>query len=57
MADTPRLRWRTTGGPWYPDMLSTLEFGGRNARIRFNRTAPDAAEPLHMQLAWETELS
>jgi hypothetical protein len=38
-ADTPRIRWEITRGPWFQNMLSTLEFDGPSARIRFDRTA------------------
>jgi hypothetical protein len=40
----PRLRWRITRGPWFQNMLATLEFRGRKARIGFRRTGPDPAE-------------
>src|SRR5215831_5775829 len=38
-ADTPRIRWEITRGPWFQNMLSTLEFDGLSARIRFDRAA------------------
>jgi hypothetical protein len=53
----PALRWRITRGPWFDNMLCTLEFDGRRARIRFARTAPDPAGPPHLQPVCETELS
>jgi hypothetical protein len=34
----PQLRWRITRGPWFHNMLGVLEFEGRGARIRFERT-------------------
>jgi hypothetical protein len=37
----PEIRWRITHGPWFYNMLSTLEFDGRKARIRLERNAPD----------------
>ncbi len=53
----PQIRWRITHGPWFANMLSSLEFDGRKARIRFGRTAPDVAGPPRLQPVRETELS
>jgi PhoD-like phosphatase len=53
----PGIRWRITHGPWFHNMLSTLEFDGRRARIRFERTTPDAGGPAHLLPVCETELS
>jgi hypothetical protein len=38
-------------------MLSVLEFDGRQARIRFERTTPDVTGSPHLQPVCETELS
>jgi hypothetical protein len=53
----PEIRWRITHGPWFYNMLSTLEFDDRSARIRLERTAPDAAGTPRLQPVCETELS
>jgi hypothetical protein len=53
----PGIRWRITCGPWFCNMLSTLEFDGRKARIRFERSLPGGAGPPHLQPVCETELS
>ena len=63
----PSIRWRITRGPWFENMLSALEFDGRTARIRFERTvpgstAPDSPAPAvtgipRLQPICETELS
>ncbi len=53
----PEIRWRITRGPWFDNMLSALEFDGRKARVRFERTAPDSAATPHLQPVCETELS
>jgi hypothetical protein len=53
----PRIRWRITHGPWFQNMLCALEFDGRRARIRFARSAPDAAGTPHLQPVCEAELS
>jgi hypothetical protein len=53
----PEIRWRITRGPWFSNMLSALEFDGRKARVRFERTAPDTAAAPHLQPVSETELS
>ena len=52
-----RLRWRITRGSWFHNMLSALEFDGRRARIRFDRTVSDASGIPHLQSVCETELS
>ncbi|HEY4852962.1 MAG TPA: alkaline phosphatase D family protein [Streptosporangiaceae bacterium] len=53
----PEIRWRITHGPWFYNMLSVLEFDGRQARIRFERTTPDVTGSPHLQPVCETELS
>ena len=53
----PRIRWRITRGPWFNNMLSALEFEGRRARIRFDRTVSDPAGTPHLQPVCEAELS
>jgi hypothetical protein len=53
----PEIRWRITHGPWFSNMLSMLEFDGRRARIRFERTTPDAGGPARLLPVCETELS
>ncbi len=53
----PEIRWRITRGPWFQNMLSVLEFDGRKARIRFERTAPDVDGSPRLQPVCETELS
>ena len=39
----PQIRWRITHGSWFHNMLSALEFDGRRARIRFDRTVADTS--------------
>ena len=56
-APRTRLRWRITRGSWFHNMLSALEFDGRRARIRFDRTVADASGVPHLQSVCETELS
>jgi hypothetical protein len=53
----PEIRWRITDGPWFCNMLSALEFDGREARIRFDRPAPGAAEAPRLQPVREAQLS
>jgi hypothetical protein len=53
----PGIRWRITRGPWFDNMLCALEFDGRKARLRLERTAPDVAETPRLQPVCETELS
>jgi hypothetical protein len=51
----PGIRWRITAGPWFANMIAVLEFRGRAARIRFQRTSPAAGRAL--DVAWDTRLS
>ena len=53
----PEIRWRITHGPWFDNMLSVLEFDGRTARIRFERTTPDTAGTARLMQVCEAELS
>jgi hypothetical protein len=53
----PEIRWRITRGPWFQNMLSVLEFDGRKARIRFERTFPGVDGSPRLQSVCETELS
>ena len=55
-ASKPEIDWRITRGPWFQNMLSTLEFDGRTARIRFERTAPDLTGTPRLQPVCDTEL-
>jgi hypothetical protein len=53
----PQLSWRITKGPWFPNMLAALDFDGRHARVRFDRSASDPARKPHLILTDETYLS
>jgi hypothetical protein len=53
----PRIGWRITRGPWFHNMLSAVEFDGRQARIRFDRAVPDEAGAPHLQPVCEADLS
>jgi hypothetical protein len=53
----PEIQWQITHGPWFYNMLCTLEFDERKARIRLERTAPDVAGTPRLQPVCETELS
>jgi hypothetical protein len=53
----PRIRWRITRGPWFHNMLSALEFDGRRALIRFDRTVSDPTGAPHLQSVAEADLS
>jgi hypothetical protein len=56
-ARKPRLRWQITQGPWYHNILSSLEYDGRQARIRFARAVCDDANIPHLQSICETDLT
>ena len=44
-AHVPRIRWRTTAGPWFANMLATLEYDGDRAAVRFDRALNTTAGP------------
>ncbi|HEY6501492.1 MAG TPA: alkaline phosphatase D family protein [Streptosporangiaceae bacterium] len=54
---SPRLSWELTEGPWFPNLLGTLEFDGRQARVRFDRSAADPTQSPHLVPIRETGLS
>jgi PhoD-like phosphatase len=54
---SPRLSWELTEGPWFPNLLGTLEFDGRQARVRFDRSAPDPTQSPHLVPIREASLS
>ena len=53
----PRIRWQITRGSWFHNMLSALEFDGRQARIRFDRAVSDQAGVPHLHPLCETDLT
>jgi hypothetical protein len=53
----PQLSWQITRGPWFSNMLAALDFDGRHARVRFDRSASDPARKPHLILTDETHLS
>jgi hypothetical protein len=54
---TTRLRWHITCGSWFHNMLAELEFSGRRARIRWDRTVSDQGGVPHLQTVCEADLS
>jgi hypothetical protein len=56
-APAPAITWRVTQGPWFENMLATLEYDARTARIRFDRIAePEVGAP-HLTCASQARLS
>ncbi|HWG15480.1 MAG TPA: alkaline phosphatase D family protein, partial [Streptosporangiaceae bacterium] len=35
----PQIGWRLSKGPWFSNMIAALDFDGRHARVRFDRSA------------------
>jgi PhoD-like phosphatase len=56
-ARKPRLRWQITQGSWFHNILSSLEYDGRRARIRFARAVCDDADVPRLQSVCETDLT
>jgi hypothetical protein len=56
-AHVPGAGWRITEGPWFTNMIATLEFEGRTARIRFDQAAADRSGEPSLSAAAEARLS
>ncbi len=52
----PAIRWRISHGPWFDNMVCTLGFDGRTARVRFDRAAADAEGTPRLVPVLEKEL-
>jgi hypothetical protein len=53
----PQIRWRVTDGPWFANMLAELDFGGRQASIRFDRAVAEPAGEPRLERACERSLT
>jgi len=53
----PAIRWRITWGPWFENMLATLEYGDRAASIRFDRTTAASSGSPRLTSAYGKRLS
>ncbi len=53
----PQLSWRVTEGPWFSNMLASLNFDGRHARVRFDRSRPDPTQSPHLAPVHRSDLS
>jgi hypothetical protein len=56
-AHVPTIRWRTTHGPWFENMIAFLDYDGATARVRFDRSAADPAGAPRLDTAAEARLS
>ena len=56
-ARLPRVKWRITQGSWFHNILSSIEYDGRHARIRFARAVCDDAGIPHLQSVCQTDLA
>lgn len=56
-APRPSIGWRITDGPWFQNMLATLEFDGHAARIRFDGAAQDPDGTQGLGLVGEIRLT
>jgi hypothetical protein len=53
----PAMRWRVTEGPWFRNMLTALEFDGRDGRIRFDQSVSEVAGHPRLEPVGEAKLS
>jgi len=56
-APGPVIRWRVTAGPWFANMLATLDYDASQARIRFDRSVSSASGAVHLTPAYESALT
>ena len=56
-APVPAIRCRVTAGPWFANMIATLDFDDDQARIRFDRTTPSPSGPAHLTPVHEAPLT
>jgi len=56
-AHEPAIRWRVTAGPWFANMLATLDFDHRRARVRFDRAAPSGSGTARLIPEHESDLT
>jgi hypothetical protein len=53
-----KIRWRLThGAPWFDNQVSTLEFAGREARIKFEKTTPGGSENPRLHHVYDHRIS
>ena len=55
-ARIPSIRWRITEGPWFTNMIATLEYDSDQATVRFDRALTGPAGP-YLQPVAETVLT
>jgi hypothetical protein len=53
----PQIGWRLSKGPWFSNMIAALDFDGRHARVRFDRSAADPTQSPHLIPVDRTDLS
>ena len=53
----PRIRWQVKDGPWFRNMLTVLEYDGRDGRIRFDQSVSKVAGHPHLEQVGEAKLS
>jgi hypothetical protein len=53
----PRIRWRLAQSPTFDNQFATLEFDGRNAALRIERTVRDEADNRSIETSLERRLA
>ncbi|HEY1370233.1 MAG TPA: alkaline phosphatase D family protein [Gaiellaceae bacterium] len=53
----PRIRWRLVHGPWFDNVLATLELDGREARLRVEHTSAGTPANPRLELLFEHALA
>jgi hypothetical protein len=53
----PELDWALGRGPWFDNVIATLEHSGREARLRIEKTVADDDPELRLELVFEQRLA
>ena len=53
----PELDWRIDRGPWFDNVIATLELRGREAVLRVEKTLPGDDDELRLELVFEQRLA
>jgi hypothetical protein len=56
-ARVPGIKWRITEGPWFGNMIATLEFDAARATVRFDQAMTDATGMTRLAPVLETDLT
>jgi PhoD-like phosphatase len=53
----PEIDWRVERGPWFDNVIASLDLRGREARLRIEKTLPDDGAEPRLELVFERRLA